>query len=161
MHYKTVWINGKQKRLHRYLVEQKMGRCLGFNEIVHHKDGNILNNKMDNLELITRSEHLAAHPEINKAAVKTIKKYNLDHDEIKKLYVDAGLSTAKISRLIDVPVYTINWFVRKHEIQHKKDKVICSSCGGKARYKNPPLCNKCYQKRYSRARKGGLQRDAI
>ena len=34
---------------HRYLVEQALGRLLSKDEIVHHKDGNKLNNSIDNL----------------------------------------------------------------------------------------------------------------
>ena len=44
--YKTIWDKkeGKQKRLHRYIMEQHLGRNLSFNEIVHHMDGDIHNN---------------------------------------------------------------------------------------------------------------------
>jgi len=42
---------------HRYLMEQEIGRRLGFNEIVHHKDGNSRNNDLKNLEIIKRSKH--------------------------------------------------------------------------------------------------------
>jgi len=56
--YKTIWIKGKQIRLHRYLMEQQLGRKLSFNEIVHHKDENIFNNNLDNLEWSTIKENI-------------------------------------------------------------------------------------------------------
>lgn len=42
-------------------MEQKIGRLLKSNEHVHHKDGNRLNNKLKNLELVTPQEHNALH----------------------------------------------------------------------------------------------------
>lgn len=42
---------------HRLVMAQKIGRCLGRKEIVHHKDGNKLNNDPSNLKLTNWSEH--------------------------------------------------------------------------------------------------------
>jgi DNA-binding transcriptional regulator YiaG len=154
MQYKTICINGKQKRLHRYLIEQKIGRELGYNEIVHHKDRNILNNDLDNLELITRAEHMAMHTEIKDAAIRAKKKYEIDPEEIKKLYVDEGLSAKSVADRIGIPVYTINWVVREYQLKHKKSRIVCSVCGGETRYNNPPLCSKCYHQKYFRNHKG-------
>ena len=41
---------------HRYVMEVHLGRALAKNEIVHHIDGDKLNNDIDNLQLMTRSE---------------------------------------------------------------------------------------------------------
>ncbi len=53
----------KNKRMpyHRYLMEQKLGRHLNRNECVHHIDGNPRNNSLDNLIVLTRSEHARLH----------------------------------------------------------------------------------------------------
>src|SRR3972149_3658853 len=42
---------------HRDLMEKKLGRKLQSNEVVHHKDGNRLNNAIDNLVMMTKAEH--------------------------------------------------------------------------------------------------------
>jgi len=52
-------------REHRLIIENNVGRLLLKNEVVHHKDGNTLNNSLDNLELMTASEHSRFHVKDN------------------------------------------------------------------------------------------------
>lgn len=44
-------------REHRLVMENFLGRFLLRNEIVHHKDGNTLNNEVSNLEVMNKREH--------------------------------------------------------------------------------------------------------
>lgn len=46
---------------HRYVMECHLGRALSGSEIVHHKDGDIYNNDISNLEVLSRSEHNHLH----------------------------------------------------------------------------------------------------
>jgi hypothetical protein len=46
---------------HRLVMEKYLDRLLLDEEIVHHKDENKLNNKLENLELTYRSPHISYH----------------------------------------------------------------------------------------------------
>lgn len=47
--------------LHRVLVENKIGRMLNDNEDVHHIDHDKNNNSIDNLQVLTKSDHAKMH----------------------------------------------------------------------------------------------------
>lgn len=49
--------------VHRRVMEEFLGRPLTSDEIVHHIDGDKLNNSLDNLELHTRESHMLEHNE--------------------------------------------------------------------------------------------------
>ena len=55
--YKTITVNGKQVREHRYLMEQHLGRKLESWEHVHHINGNSHDNRIENLAVLSNSEH--------------------------------------------------------------------------------------------------------
>lgn len=63
-HGKPYWCIIKNRKaifVHDILMEKVIGRKLRSDEIVHHKDGNGLNNRRSNLEVLTRSQHMLLH----------------------------------------------------------------------------------------------------
>lgn len=53
--------NGDDIKEHRLVVEQSLGRKLLPTEIVHHVNHNPLDNRLENLQVVTRTEHNALH----------------------------------------------------------------------------------------------------
>ena len=49
------------RHVHRVVAEQKIGRPLHSDEIVHHIDGDIHNNAPENLQVMTQSDHINLH----------------------------------------------------------------------------------------------------
>jgi len=60
------------KRKHQELMEKKLGRRLKKGEVVHHIDGDKLNNNLDNLVVMSRSEHMKLHTNLRKEQYVTV-----------------------------------------------------------------------------------------
>lgn len=63
-------LTGKRVLTHRWLVEQTLGRPLFPREVVHHKDGNSLNNDLGNL-IVLPSQRVHAHAEFHARRAQT------------------------------------------------------------------------------------------
>ena len=70
--------NAAPVSLHRQIYEDTYGE-IPPNHVVHHRDGNYLNNAIENLECITQAEHLRLHPmSEEEKAVRRIREKELD-----------------------------------------------------------------------------------
>ena len=63
--YRTWW--GRWKYTHRYVAEKKLGGKIWDNYVVHHRDGNKLNNRPENLQVMKKGKHSRLHYSKRKA----------------------------------------------------------------------------------------------
>ena len=59
--YRRICVNNKILQEHRYLMERHLGRKLSSKEIIHHINEDKLDNRVENLQIMSRSEHAKHH----------------------------------------------------------------------------------------------------
>lgn len=59
--YITENVSKNYKRQHRRIVEEFIGRALKPEEHIHHKNGDKMDNRIDNLQIVSNSEHGKIH----------------------------------------------------------------------------------------------------
>ena len=94
--YRTGKRNGKYVSEHGLVAQQILGRPLLPDEVVHHLDGNGLNNDPSNLVVLNRGAHTVEHL-----------KLAIDIERAKALFAD-GLSCPKIAKELGVSRNTVD-----------------------------------------------------
>jgi hypothetical protein len=96
--YWYINVNGRKIAFHRWVVEQMLGRELCSAEVVHHVDGNPLNNDSENLVVLSRSEHHRLH-----ATGSHRKRWSDDEKVRARDLHDAGMTIQQVSRVLARP----------------------------------------------------------
>lgn len=73
-------------RQHIIITENHIGRKLLDDEVVHHIDGNKLNNDIQNLDICTVSEHNNCHAKAEQIIFELYKNGTVGYDKITKRY---------------------------------------------------------------------------
>lgn len=112
----AIYLNGKNQHIHRLQWEKYHGKIpKGF--IVHHKDENKLNWNIDNLELLSRSQHIKKHKNVvhrKGFIVIAIKgEIKLTFDSIKKAAKYCGTYDTSIHRIFKGEQHTANGWTFK------------------------------------------------
>lgn len=115
--YKAIRVNGVKKDGHRYIMEQYIGRKLTRYEVVHHKNGNKRDNRIENLEIMSLSEHTRIHKKGKNISIETKEKIRksqigkpniscrkLSDEDVNKLFEmkKQGFSYRKLSKIFGI-----------------------------------------------------------
>ncbi len=103
--YKVISRIGKSNLYeHRVVAEQMIRRPLLPGEVVHHKDGNRLNNSPDNLQVMTASEHAKIESKLKNQRIHSI---NPETIEAARILYGLGWKVAHIARALRCESRTI------------------------------------------------------
>jgi hypothetical protein len=119
--YPAVYINGKSCHVHRLQWIKHYGE-IPRGCVVHHKDENKLNWDIDNLELLSRKDHILQHKDVvHRKGVPIVAERDgviLEFESIEICAINCGTHPAQVRRCFEgIQKQSNGWRFRKKVVQ--------------------------------------------
>jgi HNH endonuclease len=111
--YRYFNVEGVKVAEHRLVVERREGRKLASGEVVHHVDGDPLNNDPANLVVLSRTEHHRLH-----ATGSTRKRWSDEEKARARGLHRAGMTIQEVSKVLGRPFSSTALYVRTEPDSH-------------------------------------------
>jgi hypothetical protein len=98
-------IDGRNIAFHRWVAEQTLGRPLARDEVVHHVNGDKLDNDPDNVVVLTRAEHQRLH------ACRPRSRWTSEEKTRARALHKFGLTIQQVSKVLGRPFSSTSRYV--------------------------------------------------
>lgn len=105
---------------HRLVAEAMLGRSLRPDEVVHHLNGDLQDNRSENLEVLSsQSEHMDRHREALLAGRSDIPSREI-REEVRAAYSRGGVTHNELSGRYGISLVTIGRIIRRKNLDERE-----------------------------------------